>query len=611
MDEATPRSGTDRYHVGPFHLDLKQRVLFRAGNVVPLTPKAFDTLAVLAAEPGRVIAKSELIAAVWPDTFVEENNLNQNISALRKVLANDVTIENLPRRGYRLLIPSDEPAPLTPNVVAIPADPEHRPATRRSSRSWLGVAVAGLLLLTGVLLLVSRRVADKKSFDSLIVLPFVNLSPSPANEYFADGLTEELTSDVARIQGLRVVARTTAFQFKGKSRDIRQIGQQLNAAAALEGSVRWQGDRVRIAAQLNSVATGYHIWSRTYEGDSNDIFRIQQQIAQQIADTLSKELRHSALPRAGTENLKARNLYLQGMYRCNTTDASMVSRAILDFQEAAQIDPNYAAPWAGIADCYAIQAWGGSMRPEDAFKLAEAAADRALKLDDNLSTAHTSKAIVRLVFDWDWPKAAHEFQRALDLNPSDADTHHWYAHYLIVANRTNDALAESRRALDLDPLSLLISAHLGWHYLQTRQFEAAVKASKKTLELDAHNGLALLQMADAYEHLNDFKNALALWYRVEDAAQFAPLLEASFRRSGAEGFWRARLELARQRPSPDDYEIARVLARLGQNTEALDALERAYAKRNPSLLCIRHEAYFDPLENEARWKKLISALHLN
>jgi TolB-like protein/DNA-binding winged helix-turn-helix (wHTH) protein/Flp pilus assembly protein TadD len=609
MDEATPRSGTDRYHVGPFHLDLKQRVLFRAGNVVPLTPKAFDTLAVLAAQPGRVIAKSELIAAVWPDTFVEENNLNQNISALRKVLADDVTIENLPRRGYRLLIPSDEPAPLTPNVVAIAADPEHLPATRRWSRSWL--AIAGLLLLTGVLLLVSRRFADKGSFDSLIVLPFVNLSPSPANEYFADGLTEELTSDVARIQGLRVVARTTAYQFKGKSRDIRQIGQQLHASAALEGSVRWQGDRVRIAAQLNSVATGYHIWSRTYEGDSNDIFRIQEQIAQQIADTLSKELRHSALPRAGTENLKARNLYLQGMYRRNTTDASMVSRAILDFQEASQIDPNYAAPWAGMADCYAIQAWGGSMRPEDAFKLAEAAADRALKLDDNLSTAHTSKAIVRLVFDWDWPKAAQEFQRALDLNPSDADAHHWYAHYLIVANRTNDALAESRRALDLDPLSLLISAHLGWHYLQTRQFEAAVMASKKTLELDAHCGLALAQMSDAYEHLNDFKNALALRYRVDEAAQFAPLLEAGFQRSGAAGFLRTTLELARRQPSPDDYKIARFLARLGQNTEALDALERAYAKRNPSLLYIRHEAYFDPLENEARWKKLISALHLN
>lgn len=365
-----------------------------------------------------------------------------------------------------------------------------------------------------------------------------------------------------------------------------------------------------MAAQLNSATDGYHVWARTYEGDATDVFHIQKQIAQDIADALSRELRYSALPRAGTENLKARNLYLEGMHLRNTTEPSSVRKAILDFQLALQLDPNYAAPQAGLADCCALLAWGGDMRPADAYKLAEAAADRALALDDNMSTAHKSKAIVELVFDWDWPKAGKEFQRAIDLNPSDADAHHWYSHYLVIANRIDDSLAESQRAIELDPLNFLISAHLGWHYLKAGRYEAAVEASKKTLELDPHNTVTLAQMAEAYEHLNDFRNAVTTWRRVDGYGQFGLLPDIASEQEMAPRYISVRLDLQKRLPVPDEYEIARFLARLGRKREALDELERAYAHRNAGMIYLLHEPYFDDLKDDARWSTLISSMHL-
>ncbi|MBV8068810.1 MAG: winged helix-turn-helix domain-containing protein [Acidobacteriaceae bacterium] len=613
MNGATPAAKIVR--LGPFSLDLAHRALFRGGELVPLTPKALDTLIALAAEPGRVFARRELIAKVWPDTFVAENSLDQNISAIRKALGDEITIETVPRRGYRLLVDQKvvELQPSSPDKIQTHEGLKEVRKPRPSFKPW--VAAALLLAVACVLLLwtflKTSRTAQTRSLDSLIVLPFVNLSPSPENDYFADGLTEELTGDLARIQGLRVVARTTAFQFQGKPRDVRDIGKQINVAAALEGSVRWQGSRVRVAAQLNSATDGYHVWTRTYEGDATDVFRIQKQIAQDIADALSRELRHSALPRSETENLQARNLYLEGTHLRNTTDGPAVRKAVLKFQQASQLDPNYSAPQAGLADCYAILAWGGDMRPEVAFKLAETAADRALSLDDNLSTAHKSKAIVELVFNWDWPKAEQEFRRAIELNPSDADAHHWFSHYLVVANRLDDSLRESERALELDPLNFMVNAHLSWHYLQACQFQAAVDAAKKTLALDPHNTNALAQMADAYEHLDDFQNAAATWRKADGYGQYGLLPDVGPGEQGAVRYWKARLDGEKRRPAHDEYHIARFLTLLGRKAEALDYLERAYANRNTNLIYIMHEPYFDALKGDERWTRLISFLNLN
>lgn len=335
---------------------------------------------------------------------------------------------------------------------------QSRAIAENSPFAWILAACRRVAVLAVVVLVIKwysgSRNTDRRSVDSLIVLPFVNLSPSPANEYFAAGLTEELTADLARVQGLRVVACTTAFQFQGKPQDIRKIGQQLNVASVLEGSVRWQGSQVKITAQLNGTAGGYHLWSHTYEGDARDVFRIQEQVARQIADALNRQLRQSDLPRPGTENLAARNLYLEGLH------------------------------------------------------------------------------------------------------------------------------------------------------------------SRKTLELFPHTSLAIEQMAAAYEHLNDLPNAVASWRQVDDLQQDGilrvdALLEGSHGTNWPAHYWKTRLEWEKQKSLPDDYGIAAYLARLGDKAGALDALERSYAKRNPSLIYVRHDPYFDFLENEPRYKRLIASLHLN
>src|SRR5882724_8300915 len=263
MDEVRPRI----YRFGPFEIDFEQRLLLRAGNSVPLTPKAFDTLAVLVARHGKLVDKEELFRLVWPDTFVEENNLTQNISVLRKVFGEGDYIETIPRRGYRFLMKVEDVSALA--TAPVDSQPRPPPVLGRKSRStwiWRVLAIAAIAVLA---IYASRRIRDAgrvdHRVDSLVVLPFVNLTAQPEDEYFSDGLTEELTKALAHLQGVRVVARTTAFQFKGKARDIRSIAEQLHVSAVLEGSVRRQDKKLRVTVQLNDARSGYHIWSQVYD----------------------------------------------------------------------------------------------------------------------------------------------------------------------------------------------------------------------------------------------------------------------------------------------------------------------------------------------------------
>lgn len=612
---AESKEGQFACRFGQFRLDLRQRALFRGTDLVPLTPKAFETLAALACRPGEVISKTELMTLVWPDTFVEENNLTQSISALRKALGADLAIETIPRRGYRLIVPAKAKPAATKEEderASVPAPPDGSPTRLR--RRNVVAALASLLVCVFVAALFALNAYRSRAavIESLVVLPFVNLSEDPNNDYFADGLTEELTNDLARVQGLRVVARTTAFQFKGKARDIREIGQRLGVRTALEGSVRRQGGRIRVTAQLNNVANGYHLWSQTYDTDASDVFSVQEDIALRIADTLQRHLPGGAAPRRKpTENVEAHTLYLEGLHLRNTTDASSVRKAIQRFQQALGKDPNYAAPYAGLADCYSILAFGEAMPAREAFPLAKAAADRALSLDDTLASAHTSKAIVELLFDWDWKAAGREFRRAVELNPSDAQAFHWYSHYSAVMDRLGDSLAQSRRALELDPLDLLVSVHIGWHYLHARQYADAVAASEKTLDLDPHSNVTLRQLADAYEHLDQYEKAIATIRRIDGGEGLASRLERGWQAGAARGYWEASLEAERSRQPAEDYELARCFARLGKTQEALDSLERAYAQHTPRLIYIKRERYFDALSTDARFRKLSKAIGLD
>src|SRR5579872_2562231 len=305
MDEIGPRI----YRCGPFEIDLEQRLLLRAGDSVPLTPKAFDTLAVLIARRGKVVEKAELLRLIWPDTFVEENNLTQNISALRKVFGEGDYIETIPRRGYRFMkVVEDVSKTGTPDADAPPTLPGAPQGRARSLWIWGAVALAAVCAIAGLILYQNSGLRQSRNrVDSLVVLPFVNLTANPDNEYFSDGLTEELTDALAHLDGLRVVARTTAFQFKGKARDVRSIAQQLHVGTVLEGSVRRQDAKLRITVQLNDARSGYHIWSQTYDRSEGDLFGIQADISGQVAHTIRPD-DHSVRAPAGSRDREAYNL---------------------------------------------------------------------------------------------------------------------------------------------------------------------------------------------------------------------------------------------------------------------------------------------------------------
>jgi TolB-like protein/Tfp pilus assembly protein PilF len=445
--------------------------------------------------------------------------------------------------------------------------------------------------------------------DSLVVLPFVNLTGLPEHEYFSDGLTEELTNALAHLQGVRVVARTTAFQFKGKARDIRSIAEQLHVSAVLEGSVRRQDNKLRVTVQLNDARSGYHIWSQVYDREEGDIWKLQEDISNQVARTIRPDS-HSILAATGSRDLEAYNLCLLGRFHRSKPDASSKKRAVSFFQQAIQKDPRYAAAYAGLAESYITQAWDSLIPPLEALTLAQKAADQALTLDDNLAEAHTSQAIVHLQLDWNWKAAEQHFQRAIALNDNNAEAHHWFSHYYIAMGEFSKSLAQSQRALELDPLDVRISGHLCWHYLQARDYPNAIKAGLQTLELDPHSRLAFTFLAWVYEDAAQWDNAIDAWQRGSDIHPDAHILQEALRADGPRGYWRARLAFVSKQAKAANYWAAVLHARLGESDKAVERLERAFQMREPELIVVKREPAFDWMQSNPRYRELTNAMKL-
>lgn len=589
---------------GPFELDLEQRLLFRAGESVPLTPKAFDTLAVLVERQGKVVDKTELLKLVWPDTFVEENNLTQNISSLRKAFANENYIETIPRRGYRFLAGVADTPVSEPGKVMIGR------TGFRSVRIWAPcvIAVAVLIVFYGVHRSRSGERTNSR-VDSLVVLPFVNLTANPEDEYFGDGLTEELTNSVAHLDGLRVIARTTAFQFKGRARDVRSIAEQLHVNAVLEGSVRRQGKKLRITVQLNDGPSGYHIWSQTYDCDAVDLFSIQEDISNQVAHTIRPNDSAVRAP-VRIRDREAYNLYLLGRFYRSRPDEASVRKAMGFFEQAIDKDAEYAAAYAGLAECYMKLTLGNFMPSVDAWPAAQKALDHALALDDNLSEAHTTQAMVFLLMDRNWPSAEAQFRRALALNGNDAAAHHWFSHYFTVMGRVSESLAESRRALELSPLDVQINSHLISNYVRARDFPNAIKVGLETLELDPQSQLAYLFLMWAYEDTGQWDKAIDASQRATRAHPEAAVLKAALHAEGSRGYWRVNQAFLSKQANPENLRLAVCYARLGHGDQALARLEQAFQKREPESIYVKSEPAFDWMRGDPRFRKLTEALKL-
>jgi TolB-like protein/DNA-binding winged helix-turn-helix (wHTH) protein/Tfp pilus assembly protein PilF len=609
---------------GVFEVDLTAGEVRKAGMKQKLAGQPFQVLQALLERPQEIVTREELRERLWPgNTFVDYDlALKKAVNRLREVLGDSAEsphfIETIPRRGYRFLGTLD--AAEQPN--AVPA------ATILPTRRKIpGALIAGLVLALIAVLLIGLNVdklrtrifAKSRSLEirSIAVLPLQNLSSDPNQEYFSDGITDALTTELAQIGALRVISRTSAEHFKGTRETLPEIGRKLNVEAIVEGSVTRSENHVRITAQLIDAQTDHHLWARSYERELKDVLVLQNEVARDIAEEIRIKLtpeERTRLAVARPVDPEAHEAYLRGRFWWHRRGRENELRGLQYFEQAVQVDPSYALAWTGIADAYLVMAHHGGLPPTEAMPKAKDAALKALQLDNTLAEAHTSLAMVKLSYEWDYVAAENEFTRAIELNPNYATAHHWYAHYLAIERRFPEALNEIQKAHDLDPYSLVINGFWGLALYYSRDYERASIQFRSMLDLDPSEKPQVYEkLGGVYEQQGDYAHAVeqrrgALM--LSGATQDAESLANAYAQGGAEAYWRKRIELARRPPAASPLDLAILYAHQGDRDGALRSLERAYQERSPWLNFMACEPAFDSLRPDPRFQKLAHLIGL-
>ncbi|MCK4412779.1 MAG: protein kinase [Candidatus Eisenbacteria sp.] len=466
----------------------------------------------------------------------------------------------------------------------------------------------------------SSQLTTAEKPPSIAVLPFVDMSPQKDQEHFCDGMTEELINGLTRLRGFRVASRTSAFQFKGKDCDIGEIGARLRVDTVLEGSVRKAGNRLRITAQLVNIADGYHLWSQKYDREMEDIFAIQDEIALTIVERLQVKLlegEESGLTGRATEDLEAYSLYLKGRFFWNRRTPESLERALDCFQQAIERDPQYAHPYAGLADCHIILMAFGPRAGRQVLSRARVAAEKALELDETLSEAHTSLAFVR-EWDWDWAGAEAEYRRAIELNPGYPTAHQWYGWYLSVIRRHEEGIAEGRQALELDPISPIVGTALGGMYTLARRFDEAIALLRKVLEMEPGFPAALHALARTYLEMERYPEAMAQLHK-----SLALFPEDALLKAYTGCVYAGLGETEQAREILDELKsdwgtkhfngagMARLCMALGKGDEALEWFARAIEEKDYGVMDERLSAAFDGLRSDPRFRDLLRLMHLD
>lgn len=616
-------SESDIFEFGPFRFDLADRMLFKDGEVLALPPKVLETLAVLVKNQGKVVEKSALLEAVWPDTFVEENNLNQNISALRKAFGDSEYIQTVPRRGYRFV----------DGVGRVSMPERAEPAVRgaRKRRYWvLWIALTFALMLA----FVARPYLRQRSKPSsgrimLAVLPFLNLSSDPGREYLADGMTEEMITELGSLdpEHLGVIARTSAMQYKGAHKDITQIARELGVNYLLEGSVRRSGDWIRVTAQLIQTSDQTHLWAGDFDRDMSDILELESDVARAIAAKIQLTLSGQVEARlAGTKrvNAEAHEAYLRGLQALNLRTHEGLEAAIVNFKQAIGMDSNYALGYAGLASAYSLAPVFEVLHPAESMPKSREAAARAIALDDSLADAHATLAFVEAHYDYDWQGAEREFRRAIELNPSYAYGHFFYSNsYLSPMRQHDQAIAEMKIAIELDPLSIPIRSFSGRTYIWARRYEEALAQFQKANEMNPNFSLNHERLAHLYTYMGKIEQAIeeetkARALSGEDpkvAVRKGDELRRALAARGPRGYWETLLEFAGAKENPPEayvsqYDKAILYARLGENEKALASLEKAEEERDLGMTEIGVEPAFDVLRSDSRFGDLVRRVGL-
>jgi serine/threonine-protein kinase len=460
--------------------------------------------------------------------------------------------------------------------------------------------------------------AESPQVKSLAVLPFNNMSGDQEQEYFSDGLTEEIINALTQLPGLKVAARTSSFFFRAKERDIREIGAKLNVENVLEGSVRKAGNRIRITAQLISISDGYHLWSERYDREMTDVFAVQDEISRAIAEKLSVQLAGSRpMVKRPTDNMEAYSLYLRGHYQCRLFTPDALAKSREHFEQAIALDPEYALPWCGLASYYYLLGWFGHIPSKQANKEAKQANHEALALDETLSEAHTISGLLRAL-DYDWQGAERDFTRALELDPQSEDTIDAYCFfYLVPMRRFDEAIALTRKALERDPLSALLQFHLGYWHFFARQYERAIEHSLISVELNPnyispHGVLAACYslMGKPEEAIRAIETFIQLSGRVP---LYLGILGEIYSRSGRIGEavkLLAELQELQKKIYVPPTAFARIYEALGEIDKALDWCERAIDERDSWIFHLRVDSGWDSLRSHPRFHALLRKMNL-
>jgi TolB-like protein/DNA-binding winged helix-turn-helix (wHTH) protein/Tfp pilus assembly protein PilF len=621
-----------RLRFGVFEADLDARELTKLGKQLPLQEQPFQLLAMLLEKPGVLVTREELRARLWPQTVVDfDHGLNKAISKIRDILGDSAEnprfIQTVARRGYRFL--GDVRPVSTGEVAAAPLESasvdsttlvDPAPATRRARRSvaWAMAGTALLLIPVGIWIRSTSNHSSLSSIRSLAVLPLENLSRDASQDYFADGMTDELITHLAQIPDLRVISRSSMMTYKQSRKPLAEIAHELDVQAIVEGGVLRSGERVRINAQLIRVPADEHIWADSYEGDLRDTLVLQNQVAQAIADrirvTMSTQL-HAQSPRA--VNAQAYDSYLKGRYYWNKRTIEGLKEAINYFKQSISIDPGYAEAYSGLADSYALAGdWGyGILPPTEAFPLARAAANEALALNDRLGEAHTSLAFVLDLYYWDWDAAEKQYELAINMNPGYAVAHEWYAWHLLVLGHSAEGIFEMRRAESLDPVSPIIRSNVADALTVSHLFEESIRQSRKTLALDPNFAVGHFHLAEALVQEHQYEAAIAEFQQAIKLSGHLAAFDANLAHVYALAGRKAdALKIVNDFEARPDLNptanasIALIYVGLGDLDQAMNWLNKAYdARFNPAILI---RPTFDPLRSDARFRELRRRLGL-
>jgi TolB-like protein/DNA-binding winged helix-turn-helix (wHTH) protein/Tfp pilus assembly protein PilF len=651
---ASAGNSRDRIRTGLFEIDLEAGELYKSGRRVALQDQPFRVLTLLLQSPGDLVSRQNLQNQLWPaDTYVGfDEGLNTAIRKLRTAFGDSADnprfIETVPRRGYRFIAPTRtmesavpilpddigrglEPSKMTSNEVITRAAPGE--AWRVSGR--LGALLASLVVLLALVLVVfiiyglrshsGSQSADSQQRVMLAVLPFANLSNDPGQEYFSDGLTEETITDLGELnpERLGVIARTSAAAYKNTNKTIAQIGHELGVDYILEGSVRREGGSARITAQLIRVKDQAHLWAHNYDRETGGLLALQNELGRAIAQQVQVKLTTLYGVRSINKyapNPEAYELYLKGRFYLRQRTFDAIEKSTEHFQRSIEKDPGFALAYAGLADSYLARATGS---PQEFDPKAKEAASRALELDDDLAEAHAALGAEKADFEYDWPGAGREFKRAIELNANYADAHYRYAWtYLTPLGKSDQAIFEMKKALELDPFSRMDNTVLGCTYFYAREYDHALEQFKKAIELDPDFFIAHYHFAWLYSQLGQYQNAISELTKgrllagddrfVKTAASEEVALRKALAAEGAAGFWKQLLrsneKLVR---NVGEFDTPQIYARLGDKERALKWLERSYEERETLGTLLNVDPAFDSLRSDQRFADLVRRMGLN